>query len=223
VSAAEDGPPRGRGATGELLRRALAGVERRYGDGDAASLGDLLRPLGPRGGALGAVLLALPFLSPVSLGPVALPASAAIALLGWRLARGPADAPLPERLMRVRLPRPVHRAMGRALEAVLARVDRVARRRHARLVAGARSRRLCGAGILLGALLLAVPVPLLPLTNTLPALAILCFALGWTHRDGLLTACGGAALAVSAVLFAALGTGVALFGAEAVRRLAPWA
>ncbi|HEV2735921.1 MAG TPA: exopolysaccharide biosynthesis protein, partial [Longimicrobiaceae bacterium] len=76
---------------------------------------------------------------------------------------------------------------------------------------------------LLGALLLAVPVPLLPLTNTVPALAILCFAMGWTHRDGLLTAWGGAALALSAAIFAALGTGVALFGVEAVKRLAPWA
>lgn len=214
---------RGRGGeAGELLRRSLAEAERRYREGGAASLGDLLRPLGSRAGALGAVLLALPFLSPVSLGPVALPASAAIALLGWRLARGPAHAPLPDRLMRVRLPRPVHRAMGRVLEAVLARAERVARRRHARLVAGARGRRLCGAGILLAALLLAVPVPLLPLTNTFPALAILCFALGWTHRDGLLTACGGAALVLSATLFAALGAGVAWFGAEAVRRLAPW-
>jgi hypothetical protein len=125
--------------------------------------------------------------------------------------------------MRVRLPEAVHRAMGRTPEAVLARVERVSRTRHARLVDGARGRRLCGVGILPGALLLAVPVPLLPLTNTVPALAILCFAMGWTHRDGLLTARGGAALALSAAIFAALGTGAALFGMEAVRGPAPWA
>ncbi|MEW5930381.1 MAG: exopolysaccharide biosynthesis protein [Gemmatimonadota bacterium] len=178
--------------------------------------------MGPGGAALGAALLALPFLSPVSLGPVTTPASAAIALLGWRLARG-GRAALPDRLLHVRLPEPVHRAMGRVLEAVLARAARFARARHARLVEGARGRRLCGGGIVLGALLLAVPVPLLPLTNTFPALAILCFALAWTHRDGLLAAWGGAALAVSAAVFAALGTGAAVLGTEAVRRLAPWA
>jgi hypothetical protein len=218
-----DPAPAHGGTPGEMLRRALAEAGGRYSDVGAASVGDLLRPLGPGAGALGAALLALPFLSPVSLGPVTTPASAAIALLGWRLARGHGNAPLPERLMRVRLPVAVHRAMGRTLEAVLARVERVSRVRHARLVEGARGRRLCGGGILLGALLLAVPVPLLPLTNTVPALAILCFAMGWTHRDGLLTAWGGAALALSTAIFAALGTGVALFGVVAVKRLAPWA
>lgn len=217
-----DPAPAHGGTPAEMLRRALAEAGGKYRDGGAASVGDLLRPLGPGAGALGAALLALPFLSPVSLGPVTTPASAAIGLLGWRLTRD-GHAPLPDRLMRVRLPRPVHRAMGRTLEAVLARVERVSRARHRHLVDGARGRRLCGAGILLGALLLAVPVPLLPLTNTVPALAILCFAMGWTHRDGLLTAWGGAALVLSTVIFAALGTAAALLGVEAVRALAPWA
>jgi hypothetical protein len=222
MTEADPAPAHG-GTPAEMLRRALAEAGGKYRDGGAASVGDLLRPLGPGAGALGAALLALPFLSPVSLGPVTTPASAAIGLLGWRLTRGHGHSPLPDRLMRVRLPEAVHRAMGRTLEAVLARVERVSRVRHARLVEGARGRRLCGVGILLGALLLAVPVPLLPLTNTVPAVAIVCFAMGWTHRDGLLTAWGGAALALSVAFFAALGTAVALFGVEAVKRLAPWA
>lgn len=209
-------------STGALLRRALEAVERRYEAGETATVGDLLGPLGARTPALGAVLLALPFLSPVSLGPIATPVSLAIALLGWGMLRRGGRVSLPARILALPIPRPVHRHMGGALRRVARWTERGRNARPSRWVRGTAGMRLCGAGVVTGAVLLAVPVPLLPLTNTFPALAIICFALGWANRDVRLTRVGVGAIGVSVALFAALGTAVATLGWAAVRQVAPF-
>ncbi len=206
---------------GVLLRRALDEIEQRYQATGTARVGDLLRPLGSRSGALGAALLALPFLSPVSLGPVAAPASAAIALLGVHLLRAREGAPLPERIERVAIPRAVQKAMHIALGRVAKWTERARGARRSRWVRGDLGRRVCGAGVVAGALLLAVPIPLLPLTNTLPAAAILLFVLGWANQDARMTAYGVGALAGSVAVFAALGIAVATVGMAAVRGMLP--
>lgn len=213
-------PPRSRGA-GELLRHALHEMERRYDAAGHATLGDLLRPLGPRQTALGAALLALPFLSPVSLGPITTPASLLIALLGLRLLRGREDLRMPERLLRVRVPRQVHAVMGKMLHRVAGWADRARGARRSRWVRGTLGRKLCGAGVFVGALLLAVPVPLLPLTNTLPAAAIILFVLGWSNQDLRLTRYGMAAVAGAVLVFTALGVAVGVAGWAAVRGALP--
>lgn len=214
---AEESPP----TAPERLRHALREMEARYEAAGQASIGDLLAPLGPHAGALGAALLALPFLSPVSLGPITTVASAAIALLGLRMLRGSDHLPLPDRLLRVSIPRVVHRAMHAALDRVI-RWTGDRRRAHAlEHRPPAEAKRLCGAGVLAGALLLAVPIPLLPLTNTLPAAAVILFALGWANADRRLTTFGFGALAGSVALFGVFGAGVALLGTEAVRQLIP--
>lgn len=213
-------PPRNH-STGELLRYALAEMERRYETAGSATLGDLLRPLGHRQTALGAALLALPFLSPVSLGPITTPASLLIALLGLRLLRGRDDLPAPERLLRVRVPRSVHAVMGKMLNRVSRWADRARDARRSPWVRGARGRRLCGAGVLVGALLLAVPVPLLPMTNTLPAAAIILFVLGWSNQDLRLTRYGMGAVAGAVLIFGALGVAVGTVGWAAVRAVLP--
>ena len=207
--------------TGTQLRRALDELEARYERTGSATIGDLMNALGPRSGALGAALLALPLLSPFSLGPVTTPASAAIGLLGLHMLRQRQGPPLPDRLLRVSLPRLVHRLMYRMLHRVSRWTDRARNARPSRWVRGPVGRRVCGAGVLAGAVLLAVPIPLLPLTNTFPALAILFFVLGWSNRDVRLTRYGVGALAFSVLLFAGLGVAVATLGWSAVRQLAP--
>ena len=212
--------PRTRG-TGALLRHALSEMERSYETGGRATVRDLLRPLGSRQTALGAALLALPFLSPVSLGPITTPVSLLIALLGVRLLRKRDDVPVPERLLRVQVPRSVHTLMVAMLHRVSRWADRGRGARGSAWVRGKAGRRLCGAGVLAGALLLAVPVPLLPLTNTLPAAAIILFVLGWTNQDLRLTRYGMGALAGAVLLFASLGVAAGTVGWAAMRALLP--
>lgn len=203
------------------LRLALSESERHYAAGRSATVDDLLRPLGAETSALAAAMLALPFLSPVSMGALTAPASLLIALLGWRLLRAAEARPLPARLLALPVPRLIFRAMTAALERVHRLLQRFSRARHTGLVAGRRGRIICGTGIITGAVLLAVPVPLLPLTNTFPALAILGFGLGWAEHDGLLTILGAAALLVSILLFGAIGAAIVLAGAEALPHLLP--
>lgn len=210
--------PRG---TVPLLRHALAEMEGRYETAGFATLGDLLRPLGRQQTALGAALLALPFLSPVSLGPITTPVSLLIAFLGIRLMRGRDDLPAPERLLRVRVPRAVHGAMSGMLHRVTRWSEGARDPRRSRWVRGALGRRICGAGVLVSALLLAIPVPLLPLTNTLPAAGIILFVLGWNNQDLRLTRYGVGAVAGATLLFAALGIAAGTLGLAAVRGMLP--
>lgn len=204
------------------LRLALSESEPRYVGGHSATLGDVLGPLGAQASALSAMLLALPFLSPMSLGAMTAPASLLIGILGWRLLLSAETMPLPVRLLALPLPRVLHRVMGLVLDRAHRWTVRFSRPRYSLLVAGRRGRMICGVGITAGALLLAVPIPLLPLTNTFPALGILCFGLGWAERDGLVTILGAASLLVSVVLFAGIGTAVVVAGTEAVLRVLPW-
>lgn len=204
------------------LRRALVEMDGHYGRGSEPRLRHLLRPLGAQTSALAAAVLALPFLSPVSLGPITTAASVLIALLGVQLLRRREGAPLPERFLDVAVPRTAHRAMSSALRHTHRWMQRISRPRLPHLVEGGRGQVLCGAGIVSGALLLAVPIPLLPLTNTFPALGILLFALGRLERDGVLTVLGSAALLLSAAIFAALGATLYLFGWEAIHAALPF-
>lgn len=192
-----------------------------YRGGAAPTLGHLLGRLGTEATALAAALLALPFVSPVSLGPITTPASVLIALLGWRMLRSGGTGALPERFLSARVPEMAHRAMSVVLRRVHGWVLRISRPRLPHLVEGRRGRVVCALGILCGAVLLAVPIPLLPLTNTFPALGILFFALGWLERDGLLTVLGSASLVFSTLIFAGIGAAVAVLGWEAVHGVLP--
>ncbi len=215
-------PPGRRAGTGELLGRAVAEMERRYETAGSACLGDVVAALGPRAGALSAALLALPLVSPMNLGPVTLAVSGVIALLGLGMLRQGEPRPLPPRLLAVPVPRPVFRVMRAMLSRLSRWIDRPQPARTAAWVRGSVGRRICGAGLVVGAALLAIPVPVLPLTNTFPALAVVFFVLGWSNRDARLTAWGVAALLVGAAIFAALGIGVSALGWAAVRGALPF-
>ena len=204
-----------------IIRRALVATRRDYHEGSLPTLRHLLAPLGADATVLTAAFLALPFLSPVSLGPVTTPASLLIALLGWQVLRQREQTPLPARLLDASVPQRAHRAMSTVVRHAHRWMHRISRPRLLHLVEGQRGRIVCGIGILVGAVLLAVPIPLLPLTNTFPALGVLLFALGWLERDGLLTVLGSASLAVAVAVFAALGAAVALVGWEVVHGAIP--
>jgi hypothetical protein len=114
------------------------------------------------------------------------------------------------------LPRSAHRALRGALD----RLPMWMRKTHAsppKWVQGGSGRLLCGVGVIVGAALLAIPVPFMPLTNSLPALAIIGFSLGWSNQDGRLAGFGVGMLVASFALFIALGVAVSTVGFAAVR------
>lgn len=200
----------------EALSHALHELEERYETKGRATIGDMLEPLGHRAGALGSALFALPFLSPISLGPLTTVASVVIALLGMRLLSHREESPIPQRIRALALPRTAHRALRGALD----RLPKWMSRTHSRppgWVHGGSGRVICGVGVITGAALLAIPIPFMPLTNSLPALAIIGFSLGWSNQDTRLAGFGIGMLVASFALFVALGVAVSTIGFAAVR------
>ena len=166
-------------STEKLLLRGLVRIRRRYRVGRAVCIDDLLGNLGPHSAVLSSCLLALPFFLPLSLGPITTPASILIMILSWRLMRGRDQVALPQRFLQAPLPQKAHRIMSWILVRMLHWRRKFTRHRLPHFVHGNRGRLVCGAGMLISALLLSVPVPMIPLSNTFPAIGICLFALGW--------------------------------------------
>jgi hypothetical protein len=167
---------------------------------------------GDRGFALVLFLLAIPFVLPFPTLGLATPVGFALALAALGLVAG-RPVRLPRRLGSIALaPAVLDRAHGAAsrLSRVAARVTRP------RLPGVLSMRAALGVSLFASAVVLGLPIPL-PLSNFLPAGAILLLAGGMLEEDGLLVLAGhGAALAVCAVVVgsgaAAWAAGAAVFG-----------
>lgn len=98
------------------------------------------------------------------------------------------------------------------------RFDRFTRPRFLRLTDGALMNRVNGLALLFGGVLLLFPLGLIPLSNTLPALAILCLAVGILQRDGLFVLLGYSLLGVTVLYFLGLAL-AAIFAGQGVSTL----
>jgi hypothetical protein len=151
-------------------------------------LRELLERLGERGLLLLSIMLTLPFLLPISIPGSSIPFGMVIALngIGLILHRAPW---LPDRLMR-------HHSDARHLASLLEkgaglfrRLERLIHPRLFLLTHGTTMGRVNGALLGFSGLLLMSPLPL-PLSNTLPAYAILFLAAGSLERDGYVVLAG---------------------------------
>ncbi|MGF1571683.1 MAG: exopolysaccharide biosynthesis protein [Sumerlaeia bacterium] len=183
----------------------------------ALRLGDVLDVLGKEGIVLAALVLALPFSSPLSLGPVTTPASLVLMFIGWKIARGVDSAPTPERWRAVGLPRGFVRLTRRWLIRLSNRW-----KWNRTMIAGVQNQaftRACGWGIFVAAFLLAVPIPLLPLTNTFPALGVVAFCLALLLQSNRWFLLGVGFCVVGSIIFAALGALVWFIGVDGILQL----
>jgi hypothetical protein len=190
---------------GAALQAAVAG--------DPAAritLGELVEALQARGYGLLLFLFAVPNLTP---GP-SLPGFSTIfavplALVAIQMALGVAHPRLPGFLARLGFSRGRAQRVVAAAAPLLARGEKLLRPRGAMLT-GPAARRWIGFAALLQAVLLLIPLPLLPL---IPSLALVVLALGLAAHDGAAVGIGLAACALAAILFGlALFYGAALLG-----------
>ena len=180
------------------LERAVASI-----DGPTVTVRELLHIIGDHGSLLICAMLTVPFLIPVSIPGVSTVFGLAILLLGVGVTLNRAPW----------LPRQV---VDRAIDAdklknvllrgagLVSRIETFIRPRLELFTQGAAMGRLNGLGIVFGALLLMLPLGLVPFSNTLPALAILFLCIGVSQRDGLLVLAGYGMLVATLVYFAAL-------------------
>lgn len=169
-------------AQGSLRDQMVAMIGRLPGGN--MPLGALLDQFGDEGLLLLTIFLTLVFLIPVSIPGVSTAFGAAILLVGLsRLRNKPLW--LPQRLRARSIPTAKLRpALERGLDWVR-RMEKISRPH--RMPALARDGVvgvLNNLAFILGALLLMAPFGFVPFSNTLPAIALLLFAIGFLQRDG---------------------------------------
>lgn len=179
--------------------------------GERITLRDLLELIGEQGMLVFCMFLTIPFLLPVSIPGVSTVFGLVILLIGIGVTLNRVPW-LPGKLMNRAIER-VHlvHALERAAK-LFARLDKLIRPRFLVLTHGTTINRVNGLLLVVAAVLLMAPFGTIPLTNTLPALAILCLAAGMLQRDGLFVVVGYLAIVLTIVYFIILVGGAILAG-----------
>lgn len=151
---------------------------------DQLTLGELLAVFGDEGLLLLTMLLTLVFLIPVSIPGVSTVFGAVILLIGIsRLVRRPLW--LPAKLRSRALPASKLRPGLTGGMVWVRRLERISRPHRLSVFVEGRAQDLINnLGFILAALLLMAPFGFVPFSNTLPALALLFYAVGLIQRDG---------------------------------------
>ncbi|MFD0726619.1 exopolysaccharide biosynthesis protein [Lysobacter brunescens] len=186
---------------------------------DALSLQELLDVFGDEGLLLVTILLTLVFLIPVSIPGVSTVFGAAILLVGIsRLIGRPLW--LPQRLRTRALPADKLRPGLTGGLVWVRRLEKISRPHRLRLLADGTPVRLVNdLAFILAALLLMAPFGFVPFSNTLPALALLLYAIGFIQRDGVAVLLGHLASIGTMIYFGVLISGGGLAVRELLQRV----
>ncbi len=183
---------------GTALSQIIAKIQ-----GEHITLRDLMTLIGEQGLLLFCIILTLPFLLPVSIPGVSTVFGLVIILIGVSLVLNRLPW-LPARLM----DRPIRNehlipTLEKGVQ-FFQKVERWMRPRLIQFTTGALANRLNGLALTAGGVLLLFPLSFIPFSNTLPAVAVLFFALGMLQRDGYFIIAGYIALLATVIYFAAL-------------------
>ncbi|TWI08261.1 exopolysaccharide biosynthesis protein [Aerolutibacter ruishenii] len=181
---------------------------------DRLTLGELLQVFGDEGLLLLTMLLTLVFLIPVSIPGVSTVFGAAILLVGIsRLSGRPLW--LPARVRDRALPADKLRPGLMGGLGWVRRLEKISRPHRLRVLVDGRAQAMFNnLAFILAALLLMAPFGFVPFSNTLPAIALLFYAVGLVQRDGVAMLLGHLSSIGTILYFSVLigGGGVALHG-----------
>lgn len=170
--------------------------------GRDVTVGEIREALGPEGTPAFIILLVLPFCLPVTIPGLSVPFGLSIAYLSRRMLAGQPPR-LPQKISGHTIPA---RHFERLMDFTIrwwARIEKVAHKRLDAIGSAPWLNRAASWLICLNALVLCLPVPI-PLSNTLPALAIVGFSLAAIERDGLFFLIASALTLLGAVYIAGL-------------------
>lgn len=156
---------------------------------ESVTVADLLELVGEQGLLLFCAFLAVPFLLPVAIPGASTVFGLLMLLIGVAVAID--SLPLmPKRLLNHSLSsRHVVPALQKGAE-VFRRFEKLIRPRWLAITSGSVANFFNGGMIAFAALVLMVPLPLVPFTNTIPALAIVLLCIGMVERDGIVIVLG---------------------------------
>ncbi|MDX0776488.1 exopolysaccharide biosynthesis protein [Sinorhizobium medicae] len=172
--------------------------------GNTITLRQLMIEIGEQGFLLLCALLTLPFLIPVSIPGVSTVFGAAIILISLAITLNRLPW-LPKRILDREIETEKLVPTLRKGAALVSKLDRYVRPRLNFLTEGTLMNRFNGLMIMAGGVLLMFPLGLIPLSNTLPGIAILLLSVGIIQRDGLMVAGGYLFLVATTIYFAVLG------------------
>ncbi len=185
------------------LSTTLKNVIGRIG-GSSVTLRELMEEVGEHGLLLMCAIACLPFLIPVSIPGVSTVFGFAIILISLSITFNRLPW-LPKRLLDRELD--AHKLVPALKKgvSVVSRLDRYLKPRMPRFVGSAVMNRVNGLAIAFGGVLLMFPLGFVPLSNTLPGIAILLLATGMLQHDGLIVAAGYVFLVLTVIYFIILG------------------
>ncbi|HEY5753801.1 MAG TPA: exopolysaccharide biosynthesis protein [Chthoniobacterales bacterium] len=158
----------------------------RAGKGEGITLGVLLDELEGAGFCFVCLLLAAPFIQPMSLGPLTMASGGAFILIGWQMSRGRNHVALPQKIAAWHLHGRMWVTLLKFCRRILLWLAKFTRPRLSNWVDGPRGMKTVGWLIFSGGVLLTIPCANLPFNNTIPALMIVFAALAWLEKDGLM-------------------------------------
>lgn len=199
----------------ELLETLRAFAVR--AESERLTLGEVADGLGGSSFSLLCIILSLPFLTPVSLGPLATIGGITLAAIAWQMVRGDAAPSLPARVRALEMSPKIWHALLATCFKIVNWCGRFARPRYRQWVEGATGTRLRGVLIISLGLLMALPLFGMPFNNALPALGIVVVCLAELEDDGLLVWVGVGLTALSALYILGVLIAAALLGTEAIR------
>ncbi len=163
------------------------------------TLNDLLELMGERGLFLPCLVLAAPFLIPISIPGSSIPFGLAIILItiGIMFNR---PVLLPKRVMDYTISQDNLKTILNGILRILKPLEKLITPRILILSRGTKMMFINGALMVFSAILLMLPLPI-PLTDSLPAYGILFLALGDLERDGLLILAGYLTVIITAIYF----------------------
>ncbi len=181
------------------------------------SIGEAIDSLDEAAYAFIAIILVLPFMQPVPLGPLTIAGGITLAILGWQLLTGHEAPVLPRKIRGLVLNEKTWLIMVKVSLRVISVCRLFTRPRLQHLVNGVMGRRISGSVLLIGGLLMAVPFPIpLPFNNALPGMAIVFYCIGELEDDGLMVFVSIFLLIITVIYFTAFFIALWFLGNEAL-------
>ncbi len=180
------------------------------------TIGEALDSLDEAGYAFISIILVLPFLQPLPLGPITVIGGIAFATLGWQLIHGHESPVLPASIRAIEFSENTWRILVNVCLKILGFCRKFTKPRYLTLVNGKKGQKVGGFILLAAGGLMAIPFGVLPLNNLLPGLAILFYCIGELEEDGVMFFIAFFWLIVTVIYFTAFFSALWFFGKEAL-------
>ncbi len=203
----------GQASLAEVLRSAL-----QLPEGANQDIGTLSREVGEKGFGLLLMILSLPSALPIPAPGYSTPFGVAILLIAIQMLSGRRNLWLPRRIQGVQIPAGLAKRMAAAADKFLRATERWIKPRHEWIASPAGHAGLAIVVAVMAALMM-LPIPL---TNTFPAMVIFLIGIGLAEEDGLLAIVAFAIGLCAILLYAYIIYLVVTQGPEAIDQLKDW-